>query len=168
MASICFCLKVSIYCLDESSFDIYMNIAGSYNGAGLFIGSYDGETYSLQYNDIMGYWSFQNINTPSIPIFSNVSLAPNPCSVSPNNWSIDDISNFNYCDGEFDGTIVITNLTDSEIPNPNCGIVFTGGCSCQTLVNTEPCTVYYSTCDGILNQQYLPDIGTEITCCFSG
>lgn len=168
MASICFCIKVSIYCLDESSFDIYMNIAGYYNGAGLFIGSYDGETYSLQYNDTMGYWSFQNINAPSIPIFSNVSLAPNPCSVSPDNWLIDDISNFNYCDDEFDGTIVITDSTQSKIPNPNCGTVFTGGCSCQTLVNTESCTVYYSTCDGILNQQYLPEIGTEITGCFSG
>lgn len=168
MASDCSCIKISFYCLDESSFDIYMNIAGYFNDVGLFIGSYDGETYSLQYNTVGDYWSFQNINTPLVSIFTNITpFSQTPCQINLNNWLVDDISNFNYCSGDFDG-LTITNLTDLEIPNPNCGTLFTGGCSCQTLVNTSPCTVYYTTCNGILNQQYLPDIGSEITGCFSG
>ena len=164
MAQDCFCLKITVYCLDESSFDIYMNVIGTLDGRGFYAGEYDGETYCLRYSSL-GLWYFQNINDPLVSIFVNNNDAQVPCSLSPNDWQVSDISNFNYCGGDFDSPpIVITNLTDDG--DPNCDKTFTGECSCQEIIISDKCTLFAQTCDGNIFQQVFLDSHTIIGCFF--
>lgn len=160
---ICDCIKITFICLDESTFDFSMTHVGN----GVYLGHYDGETYIIYFDGSV--WVFANNSTSNIPIFSTTTnSAINPCAINPSDWTPQDLSNFNYCGGNFDTSPIL--IEDNSLDYPNCGL-FSGDCGCKTLVieeGTANCGIIFQTCDGQLaNLELLREI-TGLTICFSG